>query len=95
MKINFTETGWNDYIYWENQDKKALKRINNLIEDITRNSHEGIDQVLKKKRHEPRSPATGARTVAHFEATYSVAVESVRNIRASRTTPCLSLSCHE
>jgi len=42
MKINFTETGWNDYVYWENQDKKTLKRINNLIEDITRNSHEGI-----------------------------------------------------
>jgi len=42
MKINFTETGWKDYIYWESQDKKTLKRINNLIEDITRNGHDGI-----------------------------------------------------
>ena len=42
MKINFTETGWRDYVYWESQDKKALKRINNLIEDIERNGHNGI-----------------------------------------------------
>ena len=42
MNINFTETGWNDYIYWISQDKKTIKRINNLIEDIERNGHDGI-----------------------------------------------------
>jgi len=42
MKISFTETGWKDYVYWETQDKKTLKRINNLIEDIERNGYEGI-----------------------------------------------------
>ena len=42
MKINFTETGWSDYLYWEGQDKKTLKRINNLIEDIERSGHDGI-----------------------------------------------------
>jgi len=42
MKINFTETGWDDYTYWINQDKKTIKRINNLIEDIERNGHDGI-----------------------------------------------------
>jgi len=42
MKINFTETGWGDYLHWEGQDKKILKRINNLIEDIERNGHDGI-----------------------------------------------------
>jgi toxin YoeB len=42
MKINFTETGWRDYLYWENQDKKTLKKINDLIEDITRNGYDGI-----------------------------------------------------
>jgi len=42
MKINFTETGWRDYVYWERQDKKTLKRINNLIEDIERSGHDGI-----------------------------------------------------
>ena len=42
MNINFTETAWKDYVYLENQDKETLKRINNLIEDIVRNRHEGI-----------------------------------------------------
>jgi toxin YoeB len=37
MKINFTETGWGDYTYWERQDKKTLKKINSLIDDIGRN----------------------------------------------------------
>ena len=42
MKINFTETGWRDYIYWQGQDKKTLKQINKLIEDIERNGYDGI-----------------------------------------------------
>lgn len=42
MKINFTETGWIDYLYWQEQDKKTLKRINKLIQDIERGSYEGI-----------------------------------------------------
>ncbi|MCL2321130.1 MAG: Txe/YoeB family addiction module toxin [Oscillospiraceae bacterium] len=37
MKINFTETGWKDYLYWQTQDKKTIKRINQLIQDIERN----------------------------------------------------------
>ena len=42
MTINFTETGWRDYLYWEEQDKKTLRRINRLIEDIGRNGNDGI-----------------------------------------------------
>jgi len=42
MIISFTETGWSDYLLWGGQDKKTLKRINNLIEDIQRNGHDGI-----------------------------------------------------
>jgi toxin YoeB len=42
MKINFTETGWHDYTYWEGQDKKTLKKINSLIDDIERNGYDGI-----------------------------------------------------
>jgi len=42
MKINFTEIGWREYLYWESQDKKTLRRINNLIDDIGRNGHDGI-----------------------------------------------------
>lgn len=42
MKINFTEIAWQDYIYWQGQDKKIIKRINHLIQDIDRNHNEGI-----------------------------------------------------
>ena len=41
MKINFTETAWKEYIHWQSQDKKAIKRINQLIQDIDRNYNEG------------------------------------------------------
>ena len=42
MKINFTEIAWNDYIYRQGQDKKTIKRINQLVQDIERNQNEGI-----------------------------------------------------
>ena len=38
----FTGNGWEDYIYWQSQDKKTLKKINNLIKDILRTPYEGI-----------------------------------------------------
>lgn len=36
------DTAWNDYLYWQQQDKKTLKRINLLIKDIERNGNTGI-----------------------------------------------------
>lgn len=36
------DTAWDDYVYWQTQDKKTLKRINPLIKDIDRNGYEGI-----------------------------------------------------
>lgn len=34
--------GWNDYLYWQGQDKKTLRRINKLIKDIQREPFQGI-----------------------------------------------------
>lgn len=42
MRKEFSDDAWEDYIYWETQDKKTLKRINKLIEDIERNGYDGI-----------------------------------------------------
>jgi toxin YoeB len=42
MKINFTETGWSDYLYWQKQDKKTLQKINKLIADIGRHGYQGL-----------------------------------------------------
>ena len=33
----WSDDAWNDYLYWQTQDKKTLKRINQLIKDIERN----------------------------------------------------------
>jgi len=41
-KVDFSGNAWEDYLYWQTQDKKTLKRINQLIKDIDRNSYEGI-----------------------------------------------------
>lgn len=40
--LAWTEAGWSDYIYWQTQDKKTLKRINKLVDNILRSPFEGI-----------------------------------------------------
>lgn len=42
MKLKWDEDAWNDYLYWQKQDKKTLKRINALLTDIMRNPFNGI-----------------------------------------------------
>jgi toxin YoeB len=42
MKILWDERAWEDYLYWKTQDKKTLKRINQLIKDMQRDSYHGI-----------------------------------------------------
>ena len=39
---NFTDEAWDDYVYWQGQDRKTLKRINQLIEAARRTPFEGI-----------------------------------------------------
>jgi toxin YoeB len=42
MRLLWEERAWEDYLYWQTQDKKTLKRINILLKDIQRNTFEGI-----------------------------------------------------
>lgn len=42
MQKLWTDRGWEDYLYWQTQDKKTLKRINQLIQDAERNGYQGI-----------------------------------------------------
>ena len=44
MKKIWTDDAWEDYLYWQTQDKKTLKRINRLITDMDRNWYEGIGE---------------------------------------------------
>ena len=41
-KLSFTIDGWNEYIAWQAEDKKTLKKINALIKDAVRHPFEGI-----------------------------------------------------
>ena len=41
-KLAWSSKAWQDYLYWQQQDKKTLKRINRLINDILRNPFNGI-----------------------------------------------------
>lgn len=42
MRIVFSARGWDDYVWWQQQDRKLLKRINQLIQDVVRHGNEGI-----------------------------------------------------
>ena len=42
MNKIWTDDGWDDYVYWQTQDKKTLKKINKLLADIERNGNDGL-----------------------------------------------------
>ena len=42
MNKIWADNAWDDYIYWQQQDKKTLRRINQLMKDIDRNYYVGI-----------------------------------------------------
>ena len=42
MKLVFSRHAWDDYLYWQNTDRRMVRRINVLIEDILRSPFKGI-----------------------------------------------------
>ena len=42
MKLVFADEAWDDYLYWQKQDRKMVDRINKLIEAIARDPFTGI-----------------------------------------------------
>ncbi len=40
MRKIWSDDAWDDYLYWQTQDKKTLKKINSLIKDVDRNGYE-------------------------------------------------------
>lgn len=43
--LTFSERAWDEYLYWQSQDKKTLKRLNQLLKDIQRNGNDGIGKA--------------------------------------------------
>jgi toxin YoeB len=42
LKLIFSANAWEEYLYWQDADKKVVKRINMLIREIQRTPYEGI-----------------------------------------------------
>ena len=51
MRYVFVDESWEDYLYWQNTDKKKLRKINELLKDIARNPFDGTGkpEPLKHK----------------------------------------------
>jgi toxin YoeB len=49
--IQWDFDAWEDYLYWQTHDKKMLKKINQLVKDISRNPFEGIMMINDKSPH--------------------------------------------
>ena len=49
MRLLWEDRAWEDYLYWQTQDKKTLKRINALLKDIDRNWYEGIGNCFMQR----------------------------------------------
>jgi toxin YoeB len=51
MKFVFVEESWEDYLFWQKNDKRVLSRINTILQDISRNPYSGIGkpELLKHK----------------------------------------------
>lgn len=80
MNKLFTENAWVDYVYWQNEDKKTLKKINTLLKDIERNGHSGIGKP---------EPLTG-----DFQGYWSRRINSKdRLIYTIQTSNIIILSC--
>jgi len=51
-KLVFTERAWEDYLFWQNEDRKTINRINLLLKDIARNGQEGIGKPERLKHRD-------------------------------------------
>ena len=49
--LSWTDEAWNNYVYWQTQDKKTLKRINKLITDVQSTPFEGIGKPESLKEN--------------------------------------------
>lgn len=60
MRLVFTESAWKDYLWFQERDRKLLKRINILIKDIMRSPYDGIGkpEALKADLSGYWSPAS-------------------------------------
>lgn len=76
MRLVWHEHAWQDYLLWQQQDRKTLQRINRLIEDVVRNGNTGIGKPEPLK-HE-FSGYWSRRITDEHRLVYSVHPDEVR-----------------
>ena len=76
MLLVWDENAWEDYLWWQSQDRKILKRINLLIVDVTRHGHEGMGKP-EPLRHDFAGYWSRRITPEH-RLVYKIAGEQVR-----------------
>lgn len=54
-KLIFSENGWADYLYWQSEDKKTLKKINKLLQEVQRNPFVGMEKGEPLKNARPNT----------------------------------------
>ena len=79
--LSFTSSAWQEYCYWQVQDKKTLKRINMLLSDIQRNgvdSRVGKVEILKNREGYSKRIDKANRLVYTFNSNGDVVVLSCK-----------------
>lgn len=59
MRLVFTESGWDDYLWFQEQDRNLLKRINTLIKETKRNPFDGLGKSEPLKSNLSELPSGG------------------------------------
>lgn len=78
--LTFTDEAWDDYLYWQMNDKSVVRKINELLKDIQRNGFEGIGkpEPLKYRKAWSRRINHEHRLVYMIESDGSVSIHSLR-----------------
>jgi toxin YoeB len=82
VKILFTPEAWDDYFWWQQNDRATLKRLNRLIEDICRNGYEGVGKPEPLRQN--LSGFWSRRITSEHRIVYAVEADTVQ-IVACRT----------
>jgi toxin YoeB len=72
MIIGFADIGWEDYQYWTQYDKKILKRINALLEDIKRNPNDNNGLGKPERLKENFQGYSSRRITAEHRLVYTI-----------------------
>ena len=87
MKLIFADEAWEDYLYWQKQDRKMVERINKLIREIQRNPFEG-KIIFKSMQVGNKCEMLNVRRLASLESDVirTLAKGSVVNVNLEKST---------